>query len=274
MKIRYFVGLLGLLTILVGCGGDSSDSKSNAVSIYNQAYQENYQADSIEDILSYAKNGYVLIDPFADDAYRYVSAIKKNNNQVGGYISIGTGEENREDFSELKPYLTDKVWDDWAGEFFVNETNSGIIDIMKKRIDKMATWGLDWVEFDNMDWFDDEDNKKKYNLKVTAKDAKEYVNTLCDYTHKKGMRCMAKNIVDGFEIFDGVLYESFSNRKNWWDTNGTNFFLDMGKLVIINHYNEVNCDSIYESYKNYYDSEDISFICEDAILKKYRHYLE
>jgi len=83
---------------------------------------------------------------------------------------------------------------------------------------------------------------------------------------------MAKNTVEGFEHFDGVLYESYHDDKNWWDHSGMQNFLRSGKLVIINHYNETDCDSIYEEYKDFYQSNAISFICEDVSLQGYKHY--
>ena len=143
---------------------------------------------------------------------------------------------------------------------------------MKLRIDKMAAWGLDWVEFDNMDWAEDEEIRTNYGLAVTEIEARIYMNELCDYTHTKGMKCMAKNTVDGFENFDGVLYESYNNDKNWWDVEGTKSFLASEKLVIINHYNEGDCDGVYAEYKDFYNSDKISFICEDKNLKRYKHY--
>jgi hypothetical protein len=281
MLNRIYIGIAGLI-ILEGCGGSSDAGNQNpdpsisnkAIPIYNQAYQENYQVDSIDDIITNAKDAYVLIDPFEDDTFQYVSQIKAKGNQLAGYISVGTGENWREDFDALKPYLTDKVWPQWPGEYFVNETMTGIVDVMKERIDKMATWGLEWVEFDNMDWLDEE-TRITYNLQATVQEAKAYINTLCDYTHEKDMKCMAKNTVDGFENFDGVLYESYNDNKNWWDVEGTRAFLEAGKLVIINHYNESDCNTVYDEYKSFYNSsETISFICEDINLEKYRHYNE
>jgi hypothetical protein len=107
-----------------------------------------------------------------------------------------------------------------------------------------------------------------------VQEAKAYITALCDYTHEKGMKCMAKNTVDGFANFDGVLYESFHAEKNWWDNEGTKAFLNAGKLVIINHYNETDCDGVYEEYKSIYKSDNISYICEDRNLKRYKHYNE
>jgi len=242
-----------------------------AIPVYNQAYQENYEADKLNDIIAHAKNAYVLVDPFQNNVASSIAQIKANENQVGGYISIGTGENWRADFQQLKPYLVSKEWGEWAGEYFVNKTTTGIIAIMKARIDSMADWGCDWVEFDNMDWFFDDENRSKYGFTVTEAEAISYYQELCDYVHSKGMKCMAKNMENGSSEFDGVLYESYNDDKNWWDIGGAQSFLNAGKLVIINHYNESDCDKVYTDYMNDYNT-DLSFICEDANLKKYVHY--
>jgi endo-alpha-1,4-polygalactosaminidase (GH114 family) len=241
--------------------------------VYNQAYQENFATDSMTDIIANAKNAYVLLDTFGIGIVEHIATIKSHGNQIGGYISAGTGENYRDDFSALEPYLTHTAWPEWPDEFFVSETTTGILSIMKLRIDKMASIGVDWIEFDNMDWLDDV-TRITYNLTATVPEAKAYINSLCDYTHSKGMKCMAKNTVEGFSNFDGVLYESYNNEKNWWDSAGTNNFLSLGKPVIINHYNESNCDTVYTEYKNIYNSDKISFICEDVATKKYKHYNE
>jgi len=272
MKNRITITLLTSL-MLLGCGGgsDSTTTEGMRLPVYNQAYQENFKADSIEEILKNAKGAYVLVDPFSDNVVEYLAQIKAKGNQLGGYISAGTGEAWRSDFDELEPYLSEKVWDEWEGEYYVSQTTTGVVEVMKRRIDKMARWGIDWVEFDNMDWFNDE-NREKYQLELDETQAKAYINTLCAYTHKKGMKCMAKNTVEGFDDFDGVLYESTSENKNWWEREGTRDFLKAGKLVIINHYNESDCDGVYRDYQSYYDTNALSFICEDKQLKKYRHY--
>ena len=160
-------------------GGDDNDNtggdvtvkpkgSDNAIPVYNQAYQENFEADKIADIIANATNAYVLVDPFLDGVAEAIPQIKANGNEVGGYISIGTGEDYREDFDALKPFLVTKVWAEWAGEYFVNETTTGIIPVLKLRIDKMATMGCDWVEFDNMDWAFDDDNRNEYNFDTSV----------------------------------------------------------------------------------------------------------
>ncbi|WP_299111810.1 endo alpha-1,4 polygalactosaminidase [uncultured Winogradskyella sp.] len=245
----------------------------NAKAIYNQAYQENFEEDNIEDILATAQNAYVLIDPFQEGFPASIAAIKANGNDVGAYISIGTGETYRDDFDAMSPYLVSDSWGEWPDEYFVNSTTTGVLDIMKARIDQIALWGCDWVEFDNMDWCYDDNLRATYGFQVTETEGVAYYQELCTYVQSKGMKCMAKNTVDNASNFDGVLYESYNDEKNWWDQSGAQSFLDAGKLVIINHYNETSCSQVYSDYISIYN-DDLSFICEDANLQKYRHYNE
>jgi endo-alpha-1,4-polygalactosaminidase (GH114 family) len=266
-----------LIFIMVSCSSDNETvdmpNNSEAKAIYNQAYQENFQEDQIDDILTNATNAYVLIDPFQDNVAASISAIQANGNEVGAYISIGTGENYRNDFTALQPYLVTTAWGQWPNEFFVNSTTTGIIDIMKARIDQIAIWGCDWVEFDNMDWVYDDELRTTYGFEVTESEGIAYYQELCNYVHQKGMKCMAKNLVDNASDFDGVLYESYNDEKNWWNVSGAQSFLNAGKLVIINHYNETNCGQVYAEYKGIYN-DNLSFICEDANLEKYVHFNE
>ncbi|MCJ8324253.1 MAG: endo alpha-1,4 polygalactosaminidase [Rhizobiales bacterium] len=239
--------------------------------IFNQAYQENYQADALQNILANAHNAYILLDPLQNNIAKQVAALKANNNQVAAYISIGTGEEWRPDFAALTPYLTQKPWGEWPGEYFISQINPQLVSIMQARIDRLENWGFDWVEFDNMDWLYDDDNRKTYNLRATIAQSIEYAHNLCAYVHQKGMKCMAKNHVQNSQIFDGVLYESYSDEKNWWNVTAAQKFYQTGKLFIINHYNELHCDKIYTEYKQIY-GKSVSFICEDLKLKAYRHF--
>ena len=266
--------LLSLFFVVFSCNSDeitSQNPNSTAIPVYNQAYIENYNADTIDYIIANAKNAYVLVDPFENNVVPFIATIKSNGNEVGAYISIGTGENWRADFAAMQPYLVSTAWGQWPNEFFVNSTTTGIIDIMKARIDKIAAWGCDWVEFDNMDWVYDDALRITYGYQVTQAEGIAYYQELCNYVHSKGMKCMAKNLVKNASNFDGVLYESYNDDKNWWDVAGAQSFVDAGKLVIINHYNETNPNQVYQEYKNIYGNS-ISFICEDRNLQRYVHF--
>jgi len=259
-----------VVSFLMGC---ASENHIEGIKVYNHAYNENYDTDKVDDILKEAKDSYILVDPFISDITSdNISQMIENNNQIGGYISIGTGEDWRDDYNQMKPFLVTKSWDEWKGEYFVSQISEELISIMKTRIDKMYNLGMKWVEFDNMDWADDDSVREKYGSSVTKDESIEYYNTLCDYLHQKDMKCMAKNTVDGADNFDGVTYESYDNNQNWWDTDRTERFLDEDKLVIIIHYNESDCDEVYEEYRNKYKNDKISFICEDIATKGYIHY--
>lgn len=270
--MRYY--LIFIPFLVLSCKKDDTTPPMGgelSIPIYNHAYAENYEPDQIDFILTNAENAYVLVDPYEAGVPDQISAIKVKNNEVGGYMSIGTGENWRSDFSDLEPFLVEKEWGEWKGEYFVSEVTTGIVELMKLRIDQLAEWGCDWVEFDNMDWIYDDKLRDEYDIKATQEEGIAYYNELCDYVHEKGMRCMAKNTVHEALNFDGVLYESFHNELDWWEHDEADAFIASGKLVIINHYNEKFPNKTYAHYVSLY-SNNISFISEDKKLKRYVHY--
>jgi len=272
---KIILGTLSILIFLACSSGKveiaAPSTVSKAIAVYNEAYQENYEADKITDIINQAKNAYILIDPFEGNVATFIKQIKANGNQIGAYISIGTGENWRDDFNQMQPYLVSIPWGQWPNEFFVKTISAELINIMKARIDKIANWGCNWVEFDNMDWIYDDELRAIYGFTVTQQEGAAYYQELCDYVHQKRMKCMAKNTVENATNFDGVLYESYHNDKNWWDVTGAETFLNAKKLVNVNHYNETKCDEVYSEYKRIYNN-NLSFICEDANLKRYVHF--
>ena len=277
MKMHWIGGMVALAAIGLGVGGSAmaaSDLGPLPVEVWNQAYQENSEPDSIADILAGASNAYVLIDPFqpehGDTISGVIETLHAKGNAVSAYISIGTGENWRDDFAALKPHLVGKQWDDWGGEYFISMPNEAVIAIMKARIDKIADWGFDWVEFDNMDWVYDDDYRAEYGFAASIADGAAYYGALCDHVHARGMKCMAKSTVDSAESFDGATYESYEDDRNWWDEAGAKSFLAADKPVVIVHYDATDCDAVLADYQQIYGPK-LSFICEDRALRRYRH---
>jgi len=263
-----------LLSSCSTSGGEAVKPEGNeqALPVYIQAYQENYAPDSMDLIVREAQNAYILLDPFSEeDVLSALPLLKKQGNQVSAYISIGTGEDWRSDFDQLQPYLTDIQWDDWEGEYYLSRLDTEVLNIMKARIDRIADWGFDWVEFDNMDWIFDEQTRTDYALEATESAGLAYIQALREYAADRGLQCMAKNMRAGADNFDGVTYESYSDEKNWWETEDLKEFLNEGKPGIIVHYNEVNCDAVYLDYMEIY-GESLSFIAESRSEKTYIHY--
>ena len=240
--------------------------------VWNQAYQENYEPDSVDAILAGAQGCYVLLDPFADeDARAAIPAIAAAGNIVGCYISVGTCEDWRDDFAQMQGDCVDQQWGEWPGEYFVDTPGPGLVAAMNARIDQMAAWGCDMVEFDNMDWAYDEDYRAQYGFTVSEAEAEAYVQGLCASVHGQGMWCMAKSTARGAEGFEGGTFESYVDDLDWWEHAELQGFLDGGGIGLIVHYDEVDCDGVYADYQASY-GDKLSFICEDPALQGYKHY--
>jgi cysteinyl-tRNA synthetase len=250
MKFAAFLVIFPLFSVC------SQEAVSQVRSVWNHAYQETWNSDSVEDILAHARDSYVLLDAYDDTEARVaIPAIKADGNLVAVYISVGTGEDWREDFDYFEDSLVERYWGEWPGEYFIDRITDDLMRVMKSRIDLAAAWGADYIEFDNMDWAFDEVNRKKYGFHVTEEESLVYVNSLKDYASASGLKCMAKNMTKGVESFAGVTYESWPDDKNWWDPADLRSFLSEGKLCIVFHYKERNPDKALAEYRDLYGSE-------------------
>jgi cysteinyl-tRNA synthetase len=230
---------------------------SSPVCVWNHAYEEFGRTDSISEIVTNARGCYVLIDPFDSSSARTaIPQIKASGNIVGCYMSVGSCEEWRDDYDETRPYCG-PAYPGWDGEYFVDDPQ-GILPLMKARVDKMADWGCDMVEFDNMDWALTRGN----SAGVEPADARAYNQAICAHVRSQGMKCMAKSTTEGAENFDGLTVESYTDDKNWWSTSEMRQMLDSGKLGIIVHYRDSDCDGVYADYQQTYGDE-LSFICSN-----------
>ncbi|MDF1566888.1 MAG: endo alpha-1,4 polygalactosaminidase, partial [Spirochaetaceae bacterium] len=240
-------------------------------SVWNHAYQENWDADGIQDILENARNDYVLLDAFDDlQARSAIPALKAAGNTLAIYISVGTGEDWREDFDALRPSLVERPWGAWPGEYFIDHVDDTVMDVMKARIDAAAAWGADFIEFDNMDWASDSRARRRYKFHVTEEESLRYVNALRDYAEERGVLCMAKNMREGVEDFAGVTYESWSDEADWWDSADLMKFLAEGKLCIIFHYGEKNPAEATALYRERY-GENLRVLVESRGMRGYVH---
>jgi cysteinyl-tRNA synthetase len=240
--------------------------------VWNEAYQQTYAADTVAEILAGARSCYVLVDPFSStEARAAIASMQQASNTVSCYISVGTCEDWRDDYAAMKPFCVTTQWGDWPGEYFVDRTDSGLVALMEARIDKMASWGCDMVEFDNMDWAFDAATRSQYGITATAAQAEAYNETLCAYAHGRGMGCMAKSSAQGATDFDGLTVESSQGDMDWWTPADMQGMLSSSKIGIVVHYDETDCAAILAHYQSEYGAK-LSFICEDRALKKYRHF--
>jgi hypothetical protein len=199
----------------------------------------------------------VLVDPDEmSDPAPQISQIKADN-EVGCYMSAGTGEDWRRDYEELKPGLAETEWDEWPGEYFVANPEL-VLPIMLRRITRLGDLGCQWVEYDNMDWDFDETRRLTY------------AQALCDATHEADMLCMAKNSTLGVSTFDGLTLESYTYETDWWDSEEAATTIGDGKPVLIVHYDDLNCATTEATYRTKY-GDSFVFLCEDPAIDGYQH---
>ncbi|MCP4607110.1 MAG: endo alpha-1,4 polygalactosaminidase [Planctomycetes bacterium] len=257
-------------TVIVDTDGEVPESPSDPVCVWNHAYQENYENDSIVDILAGAENCYVLVDLYVEpEARDAIAEMQAAGNTIGCYISVGTCEDWRDDFDDIREFCTAREWDEWEGEFFVKDVE-GILPFMKARINQLADWGCDMVEFDNMDWAGDQEQNAEFGVDITPDQAIAYYQTLCKAVHDAGMDCMAKNTREGAKGFNGGTFESYPDELDWWEHDHLQSFIDEGLHGIIFHYDERDCDAVTLWYRQRYGS-GLSVLCEDPSMKGYRH---
>lgn len=270
-----------LVACAVGCAGsdepgvdvgvpDAPVVPESATCVWNQAYQENTVPDVVADILAGARGCYVLIDPYDSEAARdAVAELKDAGNLVGCYISVGTCEEWRDDYDDLRDAgaCTDVEWPEWPGEFFVRDA-SAALPLMLARVETLAGWGCDYVEFDNMDWAEDPD--PAYQIAVSPGEAQDYYNGICDRVRGEGMRCMAKSSLAGAIGFDGLTVESQPRDLDWWETADLVGMLEAGGLGIVIHYGESDCVGRAAEYRAIY-GDLLSFLCENPASGGYLH---
>lgn len=271
MKVLIFLSLLATVVAdVIPC-------------FYNTAYEENNFLDKHDYTLKTAKNCYVLIDTDNFDSngavVNYTNALKTNNNTIGCYMSIGTVEDWRSDFKHFvkgQDYQS-KEWPEWPGEYMIKADSDGkitdnTISLMKKRIDKFAKLGCEYIEFDNMDI--DENNKM---TNIDGLTMRAYNLELCNYVHSAELKCMAKNTgpsdVDD-DVFDGLSVESYPKELNWWGTEHAQNFTT-SKPFMISHYKEKtvdDCLEIWGYYRTMYNNSEFGFICSQYETKHYIHF--
>lgn len=250
---------------------------------YNTAYEERNYIDDLQYTLNTAQNCYVLLDldNFNSDKQitNYTSTLKLNNNTIGCYMSVGTIENWRKDYKNFKKGhdYQSKQWNEWPGEYMIKGSGGypspNTVSLMKKRIDKFAKMGCEFVEMDNMDI--DETNKM---TNINGKQMRKYNLELCNYMHSKNLKCMAKNSgpsdVD-YTVFDGLTTESYPKEIDWWGTQLAFNYINQSKPFMISHYNEKfvdDCLGIWSIYRQKYNNSIFGFACSQKETKHYIHF--
>jgi hypothetical protein len=120
-----------------------------------------------------------------------IDTLHAQGKKVICYFSAGSSEDWRPDYMDFPTADKGPCLDGWAGERWLNVRSSGVVAVMKKRIDLAAEKGCDAIDPDNVDGFS---NGNSFSL--SQQDSITYVRTLANYAHSLGMSTGLKNAQD------------------------------------------------------------------------------
>lgn len=168
------------------------------------------------------------IDGFENTAAT-VTALHGRNAHVVCYISAGTSENWRSDYSSFTAAVKGSAVDGWAGENWLDVRNLAVLGpIMQARLDMCKNKGFDAVEFDNVDGY-----ANSSGFPLTAANQLTYNKALAQWAHDRGMSAALKNDIDQipqlWQDFDFAINEECNAYNEC--ANYTTYFVANNKAV-------------------------------------------
>ncbi|CUM57145.1 unnamed protein product [Debaryomyces tyrocola] len=127
------------------------------------------------------------IDLF-ENSEETISNLQKQGKKVICYFSAGSYENWRPDKEKFAEGDLGKSLDGWKGERWLNVKSQNVRKIMKARLDLAVQKKCDGVEPDNVDGYDNDNG-----IKLTEKDAIDYMNFLASEAHHRNLSIGLKN---------------------------------------------------------------------------------
>lgn len=231
---------------------------------------QNYQGDSDYSRIIKSSNRLWVIDYASDEkplSSNDVSKLKKNNNILISYLSIGEAESYRPYFDKLPKDLLIESNKDWEGNFRVKYWDSRWQSVIVEYLNEVLAAGFDGVYLDIVDAFDYYEEGKEKKLK--AHEMFKFVKKL--YNHAK-----ATNPDFFFIQQNGLSIISYlENEKDWFeliDALGIESMFFSGPKKMNNPF---NLDESIIKYLSAYQKEDIpifsvEYLSDKKLTSKYR----
>lgn len=127
------------------------------------------------------------IDLF-ENSEKTISNLQKRGKKVICYFSAGSFEDWRPDKKQFAKGDLGKSLDGWKGERWLNVKSQNVRKIMKARLDLAVQKKCDGVEPDNVDGYDNDNG-----IKLTEKDAIDYMTFLASEAHRRNLSIGLKN---------------------------------------------------------------------------------
>lgn len=270
--------LITVLILLIGCdrGGSSSEQvthicrfESNVSPIttgnwYRPDINSSWQWQLTGDInTSYSVEIYD-IDLF-DSNTTLIKSLQDDGKKVICYFSAGSYEDWRDDKDDFPPSTLGENMDGWAGEKWLDISNTDLAPVMRARLDLAVQKGCDGVEPDNMDGYI---NNTGFPLNADCQLA--YNKFIANEAHLRGLSVALKNDLD--QIIELEPYYDFAVNEQCSLYNECDLlqpFIDAQKPVLNAEYDNDEDDNNENKYIT--NSDNIrDNLCADSQSREFK----
>ena len=186
---------------LLGCGGGDAPVSQT---------QTSYTQPTLDDIWYYQLTNDVNLSVDAtlydidmeETSQATIALLHKKGVKVICYLSAGSSENWRSDFSSFEESDMGNTLANWDGERWLDITSENVHAIMQTRFDRAKAKGCDGVEVDNVDGY-----TNNTGFDFNASDQLAYNRFLAQEAHKRGLSIGLKNdllqvkdLVDDFDF--------------------------------------------------------------------------
>lgn len=118
-----------------------------------------------------------------------LNAAKADGARLLCYISAGSAEKWRDDFTQFPPAVVGKAYDGWPGEWWLDVRQIELLaPIMLARMDLCRSKGFDVLDADNINGYENDTG-----FAISRADSIAYVRWLANEAHRRGMAFSLKN---------------------------------------------------------------------------------
>lgn len=132
------------------------------------------------------------VDVYAADltaSQASINAAKATGAKLKCYISAGSAENWRADYSDIPASVRGNAYFGWPGEWWLNTRNiNALAPVMRSRMDECKRMGFDAIDADNVNGYE---NNTGFNL--SRADSINYIRWLANEAHQRGMAFSLKN---------------------------------------------------------------------------------
>ncbi len=179
------------------------------------------------------------VDVYSVDSAASIASIQqaqRRGARVMCYISAGSAENWRDDFSRFPPQVIGNAYEGWPGEWWLDIRRLDLIaPVMRARIRACAEKGFDALDPDNINGYEN-----NTGFRLTRSDAVRYIRWLAAEAHRQGMAFSLKNgealIGSVADVIDMMQSESCVYYRN---CGAVSAMVRLGKPVFAVEYQEL-----------------------------------